>query len=127
VRQLQSVLKYAIVQATGDVIALDCLPENLRSRPAPAGTGPLTMEPSLGSLVEFTDALLRAGEVDIYRCICQEMDRVVLATVMRHVQGNQVKASELLGISRTTLRAKLRSLKHTGDESIAFNQVERTE
>jgi nitrogen regulation protein NR(I) len=127
VRQVQSVLKYAIVQATGDVITLDCLPENLRSGPAPAGTRALALEPSMGGVVEFTDALLRAGEVDIYRRICQEMDRVVLAAVMRHVQGNQVKASELLGISRTTLRAKLRGLKHANSEATVFSQMEGTE
>jgi two-component system nitrogen regulation response regulator GlnG len=38
------------------------------------------------------------------------VDRVVIETVLRHAKGNQVVASELLGISRTTLRAKLRSL-----------------
>jgi DNA-binding protein Fis len=30
--------------------------------------------------------------------------------VLRHTKGNQAQASELLGISRTTLRAKLRAL-----------------
>jgi two-component system nitrogen regulation response regulator GlnG len=60
--------------------------------------------------VDFTDSLLRAGESDIYRRVWQEVDRAVLGAVLRHVKGNQVKASELLGISRTTLRAKLRSL-----------------
>ena len=54
--------------------------------------------------------LLRAGEDEIYRKVCPAVDRVVMKTVLRHVKGNQVQASELLGISRTTLRAKLRSL-----------------
>jgi two-component system nitrogen regulation response regulator GlnG len=127
VRQLQSVLKYAIVQAAGDVITADCLPENLRSGPTPTGTGPVTPDVGLAGLFEFTDDLLRAGEVDIYRRICMEMDRVVLASVMRHVHGNQVKASELLGISRTTLRAKLRALKQDRAAQNVFSNAEGTE
>ena len=31
----------------------------------------------------------------------------MLATVMRHCQGNQTRAAEILGISRGTLRKKL--------------------
>jgi two-component system nitrogen regulation response regulator GlnG len=54
--------------------------------------------------------LLRAGETDIYRRVTQVVDRTVLSAVLHHVRGNQVQASELLGISRTTLRAKLQTL-----------------
>jgi two-component system nitrogen regulation response regulator GlnG len=73
-------------------------------------------------LADFTAGLLRAGEADIYRRVCLEVDRIVLDTVLRHVKGNQLRASELLGISRTTLRAKLRALgiavqKHLLDPS----------
>ena len=107
VRQLQSVLKYAIVQAPGDVLTLDSLPEDLRS-----GSGARQPAPEvyLAGLANFTEALLRAGELDVYQRVCLEVDRVVLTAVLRHVKGNQVKASMLLGISRTTLRAKLRAL-----------------
>jgi nitrogen regulation protein NR(I) len=114
VRQLQSVLKYAIVQASGDVLTLESLPEDLRARPnlvigqSSADSDDLACLACLG---DFAERLLRAGEMDVYRRVCLEMDRVVLTAVLRHVKGNQVKASEILGISRTTLRAKLRALK----------------
>jgi DNA-binding NtrC family response regulator len=118
VRQLQSVLKYAIVQGSGDVLTLECLPENLRSDVAPSPAGPPAPATWLAGLADFTEALLRAGELDIYRSVCLEMDRVVLRTVLHHVNGNQVKASELLGISRTTLRAKLRGLNLGGEKQL---------
>jgi two-component system nitrogen regulation response regulator GlnG len=54
--------------------------------------------------------LLATGAPDIYRTVIAEVDRATLAAVLRHVHGNQVHASELLGISRTTLRAKLQAL-----------------
>ena len=112
VRQLQSVLKYAMVQAPGDLLTLDCLPENLRSS---TSARPALAEDCMAGLAEFTEGLLRAGELEIYQRVCLEMDRVVLDAVLRHVKGNQVKASELLGISRTTLRAKLGHLNRYDD------------
>jgi two-component system nitrogen regulation response regulator GlnG len=109
-RQLQGVLKYAAIHASGEVLTVDCLPESLRpadgapARPQPAAPSGL---PDVAGLVA---RLLGAGEPDVYRRVSLETDRAVLDTVLRHVKGNQVQASELLGISRTTLRAKLRSL-----------------
>jgi len=119
VRQLQSVLKYAIVQSSSDVLFLDCLPEIVRSGSTLPGGQQPTPEACIASIADFAEELLRAGELDIYRRIGLEMDHVVLSAVMRHVNGNQVKASALLGISRTTLRAKLRALHLGTDETIA--------
>jgi two-component system nitrogen regulation response regulator GlnG len=114
VRELQSTVRYALVHARGDTLTPDCLPDNLRQRcrrpPAQAG-GPL----DLGQLVS---ELLRAGETDIYRKAALEADRVILHTVLRHVRGNQGQTSELLGISRTTLRAKLRALGLTIEKQL---------
>jgi two-component system nitrogen regulation response regulator GlnG len=107
VRQLQGVIKYALIKSAGEVLTLESLPEDIRS-----GRSALARTPSAETLdvVEMTKRLLSAGEPEIYRLICKEVDRVVLDTVLQHVKGNQVQASELLGISRTTLRAKIREL-----------------
>jgi nitrogen regulation protein NR(I) len=109
VRELQSAIKYAYVRSAGEVLTPDCLPETIGAAPGlrpPSSPGEgITLD--LGELVV---RMLQNGENDIYRKVCLAMDRVVLEAVLRHVKGSQVQASELLGISRTTLRAKLRAL-----------------
>jgi DNA-binding protein Fis len=61
------------------------------------------------ALTLLTEHLLRSGKTEIYRRVALEVDRAVLNTVLRLVKGKQTQASEVLGISRTTLRAKLRA------------------
>jgi two-component system nitrogen regulation response regulator GlnG len=61
-------------------------------------------------VVALVAELLRKGEDDIYRKVTQAVDRAILETVLRHTGGSQMAASELLGISRTTLRGKLQAL-----------------
>jgi two-component system nitrogen regulation response regulator GlnG len=116
VRQLQSVLKYAVIHSAGEVLTPDCLPDNLRPGAAVAPVAVPSSGPSGLDVAALASSLLRAGESDLYRRICTEVDRVVLDVVLRHVNGNQVQASELLGISRTTLRAKLRASGRLKDE-----------
>jgi two-component system nitrogen regulation response regulator GlnG len=108
IRELQSAIKYALVQATGEVLTPDCLPESVRS----VASRPPHSDSEAGSLDvgRLVESLLRVGEDEIYRRVAAAVERVVVETVLRHVKGNQVQASELLGISRTTLRAKLRSM-----------------
>jgi two-component system nitrogen regulation response regulator GlnG len=109
VRELQSVIKYALVHAAGELLTPDCLPDNVREAPAGRQT-PAAPEGEALDIAALVNRLLRAGEPDIYRKVTLAVDRVILDTVLRYTKGNQVQASELLGISRTTLRAKLRSL-----------------
>ena len=107
VRELQSTIKYALVHAAGEVLTPDCLPESLRPSTRSPAIAPDAQSLDLAGLV---GDLLRMGESEIYRKAALAADRVILEAVLRHTRGNQVQASELLGISRTTLRAKLRAL-----------------
>ncbi len=110
VRELQAAIKYALVQATGEVLTPDCLPAHVR-----AGSGPATpVSEAEGQALDVTQlvrALLKEGKADLYAKVISAVDRVVLEEALRHERGNQVRASEVLGISRNTLRAKIRAAR----------------
>jgi len=44
----------------------------------------------------------------IYQMVIAEVERPMFETVMDYVKGNQSRASQILGISRSTLRKKLK-------------------
>lgn len=104
VRELQNVVRYGVIQAVGDVLTVECLPVSVR--------GGTTLHVGRNAeegleVRRLVRELLAFGTPDVYRRIISEVDRVVVGEVLRHVGGNQVQASQLLGISRTTLRVKL--------------------
>lgn len=41
---------------------------------------------------------------NLYQMVLAEVEEPLLRTVMQHTEGNQTKAADLLGISRSTLR-----------------------
>jgi nitrogen regulation protein NR(I) len=109
VRELQSAIQYAIVQASGDVLAPECLPPSVLGKPAmPAA--PEMEEPVSEDLAALAGRLLKSGRKNVYREAQMTFDRVLLEEALRYCGGNQVLASQILGISRTTLRAKLNQL-----------------
>jgi two-component system nitrogen regulation response regulator GlnG len=111
VRELQNAIKYGLVQTTSDVLTPNCLPAYLRGEVLPWTAKQLEDADGLRiSVARFVQDLLQAGEPDIHQQVCSAVERVVFDETLRHAHGNMGKASELLGISRNTLRAKLRTL-----------------
>jgi len=106
VRELQSTIKFAMVHATSDVITEDCLPTSCKG-------GTESLQGDAGGQAELSGLLqtaLRNETPDLYRFLSSEFDRIILKEVMQHFGGNQFQAAERLGISRVTLRAKLRQI-----------------
>ncbi len=105
VRELQSAVKQAMLHATGHILLAEHLPQEVR-RPAPA----LKPDSSDAELAQWIDSLLQKGEQDLYAKVMEAVERTLLPQVLRHTRGHQAQASELLGLSRVTLRSKLRAL-----------------
>jgi two-component system nitrogen regulation response regulator GlnG len=78
------------------------------------------MAPLEDEELEALIALLRSdtsrGEGDLYRRALEQFDRVIVSHVMDQAGGNLTKAAERLGLSRVTLRSKLRAIRHGGVE-----------
>jgi Fis family transcriptional regulator, factor for inversion stimulation protein len=47
------------------------------------------------------------ADSNLYRLVLAEVERPMLEEVLRHCRGNQTRASQVLGITRATLRKKL--------------------
>lgn len=112
VRELQSAIKYAFVQATGDVLAPDWLPENVKRGSSPdLRDSQSETAAKILDVAALADRLVHAGSNDVYRQVHAEVDRILLRRILDHFEDNQVLASQSLGISRTTLRSKVALLE----------------
>jgi two-component system nitrogen regulation response regulator GlnG len=109
VRELQSVLKRALLGAPGPVLGPDALPPEVRGATPAAEPG--------GGLADFIRARLAAGTTDLHAEVLARTERELFAAVLAHTGYNLTQAARALGISRTTLRARLAALGIAIDRS----------
>jgi len=107
IRELQSVIKQALLRASGTVLLPGFLPE--LSPPASSGIGKPAVESNLDLAAFIREQIITHAD-DIYSETHRQVDRLLLARALEHTRGNQRDAARLLGISRQTLRMKLRAL-----------------
>lgn len=54
---------------------------------------------------------------DLYAMVLQQVEPPLLTEVLRHCNGNQSRAAQMLGINRATLRKKLRAYAIDPDQA----------
>ena len=114
VRELENLIRRLTALYPQETIGLDVIETEL------AGTGLAELVPnraeSLGEAVErhlrgyfaaHRDGIPSAG---LYDRVLREIERPLLQLSLAATRGNQIRAAELLGLNRNTLRKKLREL-----------------
>jgi two-component system nitrogen regulation response regulator GlnG len=107
IRELQSVLKQALLRGSGTVLLPAFLPD-LSGKAVEAGAA--SPPGTQFGLETFLRERLGPESRDLYAEAHREVDRVLLARVLEYTGGNQYQAARLLGNARQTLRQKLRDL-----------------
>lgn len=59
---------------------------------------------------QYVRELLADSRAGVYHKLHDQIDRILLPEVLDHVGGSQVRASEILGIARSTLRTRITDL-----------------
>ncbi len=110
IRELENVMKRAMVLTTSSVILPQHLPESIR--------GGIKEDNDADILRRLVERKARAlfssaqseGTGAIYHLILSEIERFLLQVILDETDGNQLRTADLLGINRNTLRKKIRTL-----------------
>jgi two-component system nitrogen regulation response regulator GlnG len=109
VRELRHVVDEAAVLATGGVIDvehLDLPPDAAGEGPAPGGLS--------ASLTALAQRLCNSHPGEVQARFTDACEEHLLRTAIARTEGNQLRAAELLGINRITLKKRMDQLGVTG-------------
>jgi two-component system nitrogen regulation response regulator GlnG len=116
VRELENTVRRLAALYSEEVIGVDVVTAELAEPPAAIGTLDPADGDNLGSAVErhlnryfaaHGDGLPPAG---LHDRILREVERPLIEITLAATRGNQIRAAELLGLNRNTLRKKIRDL-----------------
>ena len=121
IRELQSVLRKSMLMAAGPVLVPECLPKELRSaghsQDQPHSESASSTVDDSADFARFLNAREAEQSTDLYAESLAWMEKLLLLRVLQRHDGNQSKAAEQLGITRGSLRHKIKSL------GISINQI----
>ncbi|MGH7453868.1 MAG: sigma 54-interacting transcriptional regulator, partial [bacterium] len=101
VRELENVLKRAILLCKSNVITPDVVADDLRLAGKPNET------PKADHLSLFVSGDLEQYHGKLYETVMSDLERELIIAAMQKAGGNQVRAAQLLGISRVMLHDRI--------------------
>ncbi|MEM6904021.1 MAG: nitrogen regulation protein NR(I), partial [Pseudomonadota bacterium] len=118
VRELENLVRRLSALYVDEQLDIDVIETELSEAPTPeaASNGAVPTDESLSDAVArhlstyfqaHSDGLPANG---LYDRILREVERPLIAQCLEATRGNQIKAAELLGVNRNTLRKKIRHL-----------------
>ena len=112
VRELENTIKRAVILSSDPLLTVDDFSGLKTHTTSPSRNEELSLE----ALVEMKlrsslDNLEKMESGDLYGLILEQMERPLIRFVLEKTRGNQVKAAEILGINRNTLRKKIQELE----------------
>jgi two-component system nitrogen regulation response regulator GlnG len=119
VRELENLIRRLAALYPQDEIAADIIEQELRTRDAVSSGGNgagLPDDLSIGQAVEiylqryFAEFGTDLPPPGLYQRLLAEVEYPLVLASMTATRGNQIKAAELLGLNRNTLRKKIREL-----------------
>jgi len=122
VRELENLVRRIVVMAAEETISEGAVKDILAEHLGQGGTeaaGGAPLDPSQHSLDELVDAHLARYFAELgdslpppglYNRVLEQVEGPLIAHMLSAVGGNQVRAAEVLGINRNTLRKKIRTL-----------------
>ncbi|MCA8987513.1 MAG: sigma-54-dependent Fis family transcriptional regulator [Planctomycetaceae bacterium] len=125
VRELQSVIRRTLLNTTGTVIIPQCLPPELHTEEesTPVQKVPSTPgnEQQNFQLLSFIEQRLDEDSKDLYAETLEEMEKLLITRVLQYTNGNQSRASEILGITRGKIRDRIATFGIRVDKNISVD------
>ncbi len=116
VRELENLMRRLAALYTEDPITARLIDRELQEEPRPVAVTTSDAPTSLEDLVERNLASLFAGApevlppIGLYDRALESLERPLIRLTLGATRGNQIKAAEVLGINRNTLRKKIEDL-----------------
>jgi two-component system nitrogen regulation response regulator GlnG len=114
IRELQSVIRESLIVSTGPALLPEFLSIELQNDVVSDHETTASLvnvcQDAWRTLGDFVEQATTESSTDVYRRSLLQFDRLVISHTLKVSNGLQSKAAEILGLSRPTLRAKIRAM-----------------